>query len=263
MITSVSLYGKNESPYKRLMFAPLKASIFEQKVGSQYDYNNESLRLDIGASADLFDVYKSQNSTIAFGADFFTYTRLRSQGRMKFPVETSDYFFGVNFSGKYTSVPIEWRFRAAHISSHLVDGYSSNSEFWKEPFVYSREFFDLITAYNFSFPLRAYLGATYVFSTQPKNIGRLIPQLGLEYVVPIYEFSGNRINLSASFDMKYAEIDDNYKANLSEKVGIELLNNAKGAGLGIYLYQYDGWNYHGMFYDEELSSTSLGFEILF
>ncbi|HYF01921.1 MAG TPA: hypothetical protein VEC36_00985, partial [Patescibacteria group bacterium] len=143
----------------RLSFTPLIANPLEGRVGAMYQFADNKLRLDIGNS---IDVYKLPNRDVAFGVDFYTFTRLRSEGNFKFPVETSDYYFGVNFSSsslrdskKYYDEESDrtyevgfkpsLRLRLAHISSHLVDGLADTSgKLEKKPFVYSREFADLV-----------------------------------------------------------------------------------------------------------------------
>jgi hypothetical protein len=156
--------------FDKLLFTPLTANVFEPRIGSSYQFSSDRLRLDIGASFDLMDINISDEVETRFGTDFFTYTHLRSEGNFKFPVETSDYFFGINFSAKKSLEDIELssRLRIAHISSHLVDGYAYKDRFYKEPFVYSREFSDLVLAAKYS-GLRGYFGWQVLFSKIPKN----------------------------------------------------------------------------------------------
>ncbi len=136
-----------------LNIQPFTAHFLEPKAGFQYLFDLEKVRIDIGTSHDIIH-WKAEDESFSFGADFFTYTRARSEDNFKFPVETVDYLFGVNGSYKSKIEQNEWgaRLRFSHISAHLVDGYyDSESESWlngREPFVYSREFFELIAYYK-------------------------------------------------------------------------------------------------------------------
>jgi hypothetical protein len=78
------------------------------------------LRLDIGTSRDIYRRH-CEDKIISFGADFFTYTRLRGEKEFHFPVETIDYLFGINAGFKKSKPDSEYgfRFRLSHISAHL------------------------------------------------------------------------------------------------------------------------------------------------
>ena len=89
VLTSASASG-----FDKLLFTPLTANVFEPRIGAMYQLSAEKLRLDIGASFDLADLKLFDGVETRFGTDFFTFTRLRSERGFKFPVETSDYFFG-------------------------------------------------------------------------------------------------------------------------------------------------------------------------
>ena len=161
-------------------FRPLIANPYEARMGFIGKPSEERLRMDIGATFDLFKLSKQGT----FGVDMMTYTRLRSEGRFKFPVETTDYFFGINSAFLFERSPIfgdlfsgveQLRIRLAHISSHLIDGYTINNEFISPPFVYSREFLEVIYKVNTGYSddcqlISPYFGGSYVFSKIPNNI---------------------------------------------------------------------------------------------
>lgn len=115
------------------------------------------------------------------------------------PVETVDYFFGINssYKTKLANLPFNVRLRVAHISSHLVDGLADSLTFSKLPYVYSREFFDLVAALNLD-RLMVYAGSTGVFSSLPKEANRFLPQIGFDYYYEI----GNNFELAAVYDFK-------------------------------------------------------------
>jgi len=240
-----------------LLFKPLTANVFEPRVGAIYEGGDNKLRLDIGTSFDFkrFDINERLKASV--GADFFTFTRLRSEGKFKFPVETSDYFFGVNSSFIYdfTDYRLSSRVRLAHISSHLVDGLSKDGVFDKKPFTYSREFVDLILAAEKD-GLRVYLGGSFIFSTIPDDVDKVVPQLGADYEIKIYKFIG----FSTGFDYKYYG---------SENVGQGAFQagfkfrTSKSVSVFAACYYFDGLSAHGMSYDELDSYLGFGFQVCF
>lgn len=255
-----------------LLFEPYTANIFEPRIGSFYQPRDEKLRLDIGAS---FDVYKKIDTDgkifedYAFGADFFTYTRLRHSGSFKFPVETSDYYFGVNFSARELfSSKLETRIRLAHISSHLVDGYTLENDitqFRQAPFTYSHEFID----WSFAYPienllsendkLRPYLGVWYNFSKVPDEIPLVNLQLGFDYEIKLLE----RVNFKAGADFKALDFqfcEDN--SLITTQIGPEFMFN-NSVGLFVGYYGYAGRSFHGMFFQEKDFYNGFGFQIIY
>lgn len=242
-----------------LLFKPFHAHTFEPRIGSFYQFDDEKLRLDIGYSHDLktFDLNKSK---IAIGADFFTYTRLRSNGRFKFPVETSDYFFGLNGSFKTLINDKEFglRLRISHISSHLVDGYTVDGQFIKPPFTYSREFLDLAAGYYIWKKLRLYAGINYVFSTIPKNVEPITPQIGFDYEYNLI----NNIELVTGLDHRLVGIDEVYIANNTFELGLNFITSDKSKINLSYIFM-DGRSIHGMFYQDFDNYSGLGFRVIF
>ncbi|MFH1050206.1 MAG: DUF1207 domain-containing protein [bacterium] len=248
----------------KLLFTPLSANVFEPRVGAMYQFDDEKLRLDIGTSVDLLEIYKNDNSEIRFGTDFFTFTRLRSEGRLKFPVETSDYFFGVNFSNKfkYNGLDMSSRLRVAHISSHLVDGLSDEGKFDKMPFVYSREFIDFVLAADIK-GFRPYAGVNFVFSTQPKDVNTLIPQFGLEFPVKTLKTATKDfLELKLSYDFKLGGNEHKYLPIHSVQVSCLFLTWEK-MGVSLNVNGYTGPSMHGMFYRDIDRYISTGFQIIF
>lgn len=242
-----------------LLFKPLTASTFEPRIGACYNFDDDNLRLDIGASFDLLK-FSYDNSALAFGADFFTYTRLRSDGNFKFPVETSDYFFGINSSYQQNldHGVIETRLRLAHISSHLVDGYTRDGDFLKEPFVYSREFVDLYLAYRTRLSnwlsVRPYVGATIIFSTIPDEVKHILPQIGIECESSITR----NIKLHFAFDLK----DGEFRLGYIAQSGFDFQFHQK-FGLRLFYKFYYGNSMHGMFYTEKDIYSAVGFNIIY
>lgn len=240
-----------------LLISPPYASQFEPLIGFIFQ-DGGKLRLDIGTSLDLFKK-RYDNSALASGIDFFTFTRLRSEGNFKFPVETSDYFFGVNSTYKTTFAGNDFalRVRLAHISSHLVDGLADSIIFRREPFVYSREFLDVIGFYSID-DLRLYAGAMLLFSTIPKDFSIVNPQLGADYT---YEIS-KPVDLQGGIDYKALEINGAWKSQLSINAGVTLRTFEK-MGITLFMSYFEGASLHGMFYDESDKYFALGIEAVY
>lgn len=243
-----------------LNFKPLTANVFEPRIGSAYNTNDDNLRLDIGASFDLVKWNDSVSNTMTIGGDFFTYTRLRSENNFKFPVETSDYFFGINYSSNFSLLGkgMQARIRLAHISSHLVDGYSKNDIFFKQPFVYSREFVDATLASYFSYNslnyIRPYIGIKYIFHTQPDDVSVMVGQLGFDLSHRLNNYSEiiAGVNISNGEDI----------LNIASQAGIKF-NFIKNVGLFLGYYYYNGNSIHGMFYKERDNYSAIGFQIIY
>lgn len=243
-----------------LLFKPYTAAVFEPRIGSIINTSEENLRLDIGASFDLYRTEINTNAQLSIGGDFFTYTRLRSENNFKFPVETSDYYFGINSSVDFIAFGQSFasRLRVAHISSHLVDGYSSNGEFYKMPFVYSREFADLSLAYkgmNDFLSYRIYGGGTYVFSTTPNHLNEFIPYLGVDFTKNLVK----HLELSGGLDIRKGESG---RTNVAAQLGINM-KFFKEFGLFLGYYKYSGSSMHGMFYDDFENYDGIGFQIVY
>lgn len=245
--------------FEGALFKPLTAAAFEPRVGSFYQFGARKLRLDIGASIDFAELYKSDSAEWRMAADFFTYTRLRSQNHFKFPVETSDYYFGVNttFNANMFGTGFTGRIRLAHISSHLVDGYSTDGVFWKKPFVYSREFFDVAIAKQFG-DFRPYLGMNFLFSTQPRDNGAFAPQIGVDYEKEL----AAHLNLIAGIDSRITEVKSKFRTSNSAQIGL-LFKPVEHAGISLNGFFYDGRSMHGMFYRERDSYAGFGFQVHF
>lgn len=242
-------------------FPELVANPFEARIGSMYQVSDKAVRLDIGAS---LDVYEEQGpwtqSQLSFGVDFMTWTRLRSEGNFKFPVETIDYWFGVNAKMRFGTGPWAARMRVAHISSHLADGVADTAgTLSPKPFVYSREFIELIMAREIGV-LRPYAGVTAVWATQPDNPNPFIPQIGCDVRLP-FGGEGSPWQLRGGYDMRLIGIDGTYAAANALQLGVMHLNRNETAW-SFNLYGYSGRSMHGLFYTKSDDYISLGFQFL-
>ena len=154
------------------LFSPLIAHTIEARCGMTVLKDEQRLRLDIGRTTDFLAWQSAADSAtiVTMGADFFTWTSLRQAEDFHFPVDAVDYLFGIVFNAKHRideASTIAARLRISHISAHLVDGsYDKKAMAWRNgqlPRVYSREFFDLIGAWEWENTTRIYAGGQYVY----------------------------------------------------------------------------------------------------
>lgn len=235
----------NAADVERLYANPFEARI--QLVGQLAP---KTLRLDIGAAPVLFRA----DSAFSVATEFFTLTRLRSEGNLKFPVETADYWFG--FTGSYAPAGsnVHVRMRVAHISSHLVDGYANAQGVFDRqmPFVYSREFVETIATYTVD-GFRPYAGFTWVWSIQPRYFDRIIPHIGFDYRHDL----GNGFIARCGHDARWIGINGTYVPQHASQIGIEQ-RLTSGTSTGIHLYRFDGRSIHGMFANQGESYLGVG-----
>lgn len=245
-----------------VLFRPPVANPFEGRVGTMVQFGEKKLRLDVGNTIDLVTFSPADSVKCSAGADFFTFTRLRSEGNFKFPVETSDYYFGLN-GAVILSENNGWTFggrlRYAHISSHLVDGLADSAGRFvgQLPFVYSREFFDVLASAGHG-AFRVYAGIIYVYARQPRTAEPLIPQAGFDVRHTISE----SFDLLAGYDVKLIGIERIYSAMHAAQAGI-LYKTSRNRGVSLNLYVFSGRSMHGMFFREHDSYISSGFQIHF
>lgn len=244
-----------------LNIKPFTANFYEPKAGTSFDLNGKFLRLDIGTTQD---VYSIQDSTTSYscGADLFTYTRLRSENDFKFPVETIDYFFGVNFGFKHLISDGNYglRFRVSHVSAHLVDGlYDGQNNDWRNglsPFVFSKEFIELFPFYQYK-NLRAYLGLTYIFHVIPETIGKGIYQFGFDYYLTQLSF-GDFTPLVA-VDYKISSTSE-YAGNIITTIGMKF-GKVNSKGFSILFTYYNGKSIHGELFNRYEKYSTIGFNV--
>ncbi len=250
---------------------PLSAP-YEARILMMHQPGPGHNRLDIGAEVDILDnVIRTQTDagidTAAsaeymrwtFGVDFFTMTRLRSEGNFKFPVETTDFWFGVNGTWTSTATPLSARLRLAHISSHLVDGYADSSGRFvsRLPFVYSREFAEVTVMYDFA-NVRPYVALTYLWAVQPRIFDRLIPQIGANAQIDLT----SALALRAGVDLRWIGIHGHTTMASTAQIGL-CTSATASTTVGLDLYRYDGRSIHGMFADLSDHYWGIGASVTF
>lgn len=244
-----------------LTIQPFTANTLEPKLGFLFHSTENELRLDIGNSLDIIRVVNCR-SAYAFGADLFTFTRLRKEANFHFPVDAVDYLFGVNFSYKinFESFEAGARLRLSHISAHMVDGHYENTlNVWKDnqnPRVYSREFFEIMPYVKFR-NIRAYAGFTYIFHIDPDYIKKVNYQFGFDYFAPIKLF--RLISPYLGYDCKLIRLNA-FTANNSFVAGLKF-GRKYGRGASLYYQYYSGHSIHGEYFDKRVEYSAIGINL--
>ena len=244
-----------------LNIQPFTAHFLEPKTGFHYLFDMDKVRIDIGTSRDMVKWYLPL-SMFSIGVDFFTYTRARSEANFKFPVETIDYLFGINLGYSNWSSHNHYgaRLRFSHISAHLVDGYyGSKSESWlngRVPFVYSKEFFELIAFYKI-YGIRFYGGITYNVHIIPDEIKRSIFQVGFDYYP--YWLSTDLFSPFIADDFKLTGINK-YSGNNILSMGLKF-GEPTSRGFSILASYFSGKSVHGEFYDLNENYFTVGINL--
>lgn len=111
---------------------------------------------------------------VGIGMEGFIWSRLRALPDFRFPVETADFFFGLEATR--TQESHAWRFRISHISSHVVDGADSTVVGGSSS-RFSREFVEIDRQQYFFYDrLRLSAGLRYLFhQVQPIEPSFAVP----------------------------------------------------------------------------------------
>ncbi len=244
-----------------LNIQPFTANVIEPKIGFEFLFAKSEITLNVGTSRDFYKV-ADENSSLSFGADFFTYSLLRSTGEFHFPVDAIDYLFGLNagYLVKDKDKEYGFRVRLSHISAHFVDGnFDYTTRFWRNgraPQVYSREFIELFPFFKYE-NLRLYTGFTYIFNVTPNFLGKEIYQFGFDYYLP--EAGFGIFAPFAAYDFKLSKINK-FAGNNSIVVGVKF-GKYDSKGFSIRFSYLSGKSIHGEYYDINENYSSIGFNI--
>ncbi len=250
------------------------AGKYEARIGGSRESENDKLRLDIGGSVDIL-AYNTRRTPqgLSFGADFFTWTRLRASGGFKFPVEAVDYYFGINGALKAAEGPgiiSDMRLRLAHISAHLVDGDPSFTSPQQEYITYSREFLDFtlglegknllgIDRAARGLVIRPYTGLQWLFHTIPDTLGVVTPYAGLDaswQMTPALPITF-RFGYEARLNTELEPIGE-HQARLGVKIG-----DVDSRGVILEGSYYSGRSHYGQHFSSREEFFSLGFAVEF
>ncbi|MFC2119715.1 DUF1207 domain-containing protein [Bacteroidota bacterium] len=264
LVFSLNLYSQRTKEWFPAEFniQPFTSNLLEPRNEFMFALGEDWLRLDIGTSRDILQL-KSGEETISLGADLFTFTRLRSNDNFKFPVETIDFFFGINAGYNKNDGDREYGFRIrfSHLSAHLVDGrYDVHSDKWvngRDPFTFSKEFIELFPYYRIS-GFRIYLGLTYIFHIIPEIINKGIYQVGFDYY--ILPFSNGSITPFVAYDFKLNAINNTYFGNNIAKLGVKF-GSPLSRGFSILISYVSGKSIHGELFDLTENYFNIGFNL--
>ena len=244
------------------LFEPAKANIIEAKNGVLKDISKNTLQLNIGMSSDITK-WNSRNMSYAIGADFFTYSNLRTESNFKFPVDAIDYFFGINssFKIKYDIGILSARLRISHISAHFEDGHKyCRSDTIFSPVIYSREFIDLSGGFdnwlNKNFKMKNQLGLNILFHSIPDDFGILSFQYGFEFRY----FLNSIMSIYISNCLNFQRIRKSNTLNENIETGFRI-GKLNSKGFSISFNYYDGKDYKGQYYGNYLNYKSIGFNV--
>lgn len=251
----------------RLLFAPLIAYHVEPRVGISRLVEEGRLRLDIGNSIDLLHFKGAyEGDQLTLGADFFTWTSLRQDAAFHFPVDAVDYLFGINTAYRHrlnASSSLSARLRLSHISAHLVDGsYDKSNREWRDgemPHVYSREFFDIILAYDYSDLLRLYGGGQYIYHIDPADLDKIALQAGIE--VAWVDAMESDLHIYTAYDIRLLDSGTMRSAH-GLQAGVKF-GTWRGSGLNIFVAYYHGPSQHGEYFDRLWSYWGPGLNVDF
>ena len=263
LILMGNLCSQNQKEWfpDNLNIQPFTANVIEPKAGFEIFLGKSELRLNAGTSRDFYKI-SDDNSAISFGADFFTYSLLRSERDFHFPVDAIDYLFGLNAGYKIHCQDTEYgfRFRLSHISAHFVDGHFDYAiKSWRNgrsPQVYSREFIELFPFYKID-NLRLYAGFTIIFNITPEELGKELYQAGFDYYLTNY--LDGLMNPFIAYDFKLSKVGK-FSGNNSVVVGVKF-GQHDSKGFSIRFSYLSGKSIHGEYYDINESYSSVGFNL--
>lgn len=246
-----------------LLFNPVEASVFESKNGVTKFTDKKNLRLDIGATIDLIGL-KNANTDYSFGADFFTFSNLRSESNFKFPVDAIDYLFGINLNMRKIqnkNWKMSYRLRLSHISSHFEDGHIyERTDTIFTPVVFSKEFIDIAAVSDLkimkNFYLKNMLAVNYIFHSIPEEISEFSGQFGIETKYYFTKIFGAYI--SADFVLATVSSESNLNINLESGLSF---GNINSRAILLYFAYYDGQDYKGQYYGKYLNNHGIGIRI--
>ena len=273
IIAPQCIYSKSENSFTdslfffntNMIFVPTESSISEAKTGITKYTDKKNLRLDIGVSMDIIGLKKKQ-TVYSLGADFFTFSNLRSESNFKFPVDAIDYMFGLKFNFRKiisSEAGISGRLRISHISSHFEDGHIyERSDTIFTPVVFSKEYFDLASAFDLNIKrnlsLKIMPAVNIIFHSIPENISVLSGQLGLQFRF----FPVKKLSVYLSNDIYLSKVNSDTRLSENFEAGISL-GEINSRTLNLFYTYYDGHDYRGQYYGKYLNNNGIGARIKF
>ncbi len=254
-----------------LHISPFKAHLEEPRVGVFKFLDAAQMKVDVGNSIDVL-AYEIPASALKFtvGIDFMAYAFTTGAQGLRLQIDAIDGFFGGNLScSKIFGVEsVEGRLRFLHHSAHFVDGhYDTSTHSWiddKEPFPYTRDYGELVTAYcarpgNSSF--RLYGGFSYATLVRPSDYERWGFLGGAEIAHSVGTLAGERIHLYCAYNISLDGVPA-YAATHQIQLGCKL-GDFYGKGPSLYFAFYTGTHMFREYAGERLSTIGAGFTVDF
>jgi hypothetical protein len=243
---------------ERTLFAPLMANHEESRMGLQQEFGSSYMMLAIGDTPPIFE-YHAGHDTIQASLLFFIFGQANDYRGYRLKIDAADGFFGLGFSYN-TNSPLSFRFRALHLSAHLVDGhFSDETMLWRDnkiPFPYSRNYGEIVAAYATTlhhWPFRIYAGTGYAPIVKPKDIKAFSALAGWELNAP---------GSPAPYVAHHFWLNGNpmYIGSNAIEAGVRFAN-ATGRGIRLFLLYQNGWNNFAEYYNERKEFFAAGFAV--
>ncbi len=243
-----------------LQFTPLIANHEEARLGLQQELGSTLLTVGIGNTVDLVQ-YASGDDTLRAGGDFYAYALANSFRDIRLKIDAADGFFGMHMTWKNSS-PWSIRFRALHLSAHLVDGhYDPVLKAWKdgrEPIPFSRNYGEIVGARETAtgaVTSRLYAGLSFAVYNNPHDIRRWAALGGAEVS------TGSTVPFYLACNLSLLGVPT-YNLSATVEAGAKF-GEWKGRGIRLYLLYYNGLDFYGQYYKDRKEFAGIGFAIDF
>ncbi len=240
----------------RVLFTPLVASHEEPWMGIGQEIGSSRMNVGIGNSVEALE-YSTGHDTVRASVLFFASALANDYRGYRLKIDAADGTFGLGFS-YHNGSPFSVRFRALHLSAHLVDGhYNDDTGVWRDgktPFPFSRNYGELIAAYQMQpgpFELRLYGGTSYAPIVKPAQIRAWTGILGWEirthgrphwYLAHHFFLMGTPVTIGTN----------------TVAAGLKF-GYWRERGFRLFIAYKSGWDSYGEYYNVRRESVSAGF----
>jgi len=255
----------------QINFVPLKANLYEPRLGVFLLDDVRRMRVDIGNSVDIL-AWESDEVRVSAGIDFMAYGYITGATGLRLQVDALDGFFGGNikFIKEYDPNQLRVRLRILHHSAHFVDGhFDSETNSWingDSPIAYTRDFGELILSHYLvdpSYTIQYYGGFSYATLVRPSNVRRFEPLAGVEIasdrlIGPLFNESFNTFLAYHIFMAGTPVYTSTHQLQIGAKLG-----QWQGRGITLYISYYSGRHMFKEYLEITLSTFGAGFTVDF
>lgn len=271
MLSAQEQKGSAEFLPSSINFLPLRANFEEGRIGTQLFLDNGDLKVDFGATMDIFNFrFPIEKSNLSVGIEFMAFALATSYSDRRLQIDAADGFFGghLTYSKNLVNGRALVRFRIIHNSAHLVDGhYDLSTSRWinnREPLPFTRDFGELTAARELklqSWLLRFYSSIDYAAFIRPDEIQRYSFASGFELSSDklINSFMSHPVNVFIAYHFVLLGTPV-YTGNNNLMIGLKFGNWYK-KGIVFYMSYYSGNNIFHEYFKNRMSRLSLGFYI--